>query len=69
MRSLSFVLGLVTWLEARGAVLRITEDGFLRADLDPMPDMDHDRADEIARTILALRAEIKQVLRDRAVLH
>jgi hypothetical protein len=60
---------LLAFLEANGALLHITAHGDLRADLDPMRDLNHDKADVLARAILALGPEIKAMLRARNVLH
>jgi hypothetical protein len=60
---------LLEFLEVSGAVLHINAHGHLQADLDPMRDMTHDKADVLSRAILALAPEIKALLRARAVIH
>ena len=60
---------LLEFLETNGAILHITARGNLISDLDPMRDMNHDKADVLARAILALGPELKALLRARAVVH
>jgi hypothetical protein len=61
---------LLAVLESRGATFHINADGYLRADLDPVPrDRLPGTPDTIIRAILGLAEPIKQILRDRAVVH
>ena len=49
-------------LQRRGAVLIIKPDGYLLCDLDGADISGHAEADDLARCVLSLREEIKQLL-------
>ena len=60
---------LLEFLETNGAILHINAHGHLHTDLNPMRDMNHDKADKLSRAVLALGPEIKALLGARAVVH
>jgi hypothetical protein len=62
---------LMARVERKGAVLHLTPDGFLDADLNAIPReaLPTGVSDVLARIMLALGDEIKALLRARAVLH
>jgi len=61
---------LLAWLEARGAICRIDDQGFLRVDLNPVRCIkDYETAERISMSVLALREEIKTILLTERVTH
>ena len=61
---------LLTWLEHHGALVGLTEEHYLRVNLDGLRHLDAAGAERLSRNVLQLRNELRQLLLDRgAVVH
>ena len=61
---------LLTWLQANGAIVEINADGNLWVDLNPVACITNwEAADAVSTSVLALREEIKALLRAQETVH
>lgn len=60
---------LVAILQRRGAVFSLTAAGYVHCNLDPSDVSTHEEAEDLAQCVLALREEIKALLREDRVQH
>jgi hypothetical protein len=60
---------LKAWLERRGATVSLTDDDEIRCDLNGAHVQHAEEAEQLACLVMALRDELRQVLRDERTTH
>jgi hypothetical protein len=59
----------MTILEGKGAVFTLGADGYLHTELDGIAGLTQDKAEQYATAVMALREEIKTLLRGQRSTH
>ena len=60
---------LLSWLEARGALVFLIDGDYVRVNLDPITDFGEMTPEILAHAVLTLRDEMRQILIARRVRH